>query len=517
MAKAPPAPTPTSNAADPSNPMSGLGYLGSPPSYEDLQAQAQGQVDQEINAQVNPLNIQIGDLQSRESTALGGIQDMFKGLMPYVSDSAQRVEAAQNQGLAMEQQIFQAAGQRMNSLAQSRAQEAQALAQQMGGPVSTGDFTSATDPYKAAMPQEAAAGMIHGLSFNMAGTQQAEAFAGQVFPAMETEQVAQARNFFETQINDTRKQIAQLEASKSGAVNTKLNDLLSQERQYSLQLQQLQLDKTKAAHDWAATQHTLKNDDARLALAGAGVTGQYQGKPTLQAQKTAADIQNAQTRNQIAQQRANAYAAHMSAQDRITARKLGLSAQQFAMKMAHSEESLQIQQQRLKLQQQKNAMAMVDAAMNPNSGKPITQSVKYYIPKGSLAELRAADGKMADAHYDPAKHQWYQYQRLTLTPQQWAAHGGYSGATPITDPQRLYDLLMGAGIPGKMARNLVRTRTGINDFTPGKPVNYTAAELKGLPFDEIRGIALARGFKPDPKHPHTSQQLIDFILARNAS
>src|SRR6266702_3047472 len=175
-------------ASDP-NPVS------TPMSYAELMAEAEQQAQAELQGQNAPLIAQEQTLGSQQQAAQKEIGSEFSDLMPYVQSSAQAVEQSQHDALAMEQSIFQAAGIRMNQMKQQQAEEAQQLAQQIGGPVAAGEFTSALSPYESQMPAQAAAGMLHGLGLAQADTNEAQQFAGQVFPALRTEDQAKSDSF----------------------------------------------------------------------------------------------------------------------------------------------------------------------------------------------------------------------------------------------------------------------------------------------------------------------------------
>lgn len=477
-------------AAPPAPLAAPTGSVAAPQTWDQLWTQAQQQAGTEVGAQTAPLQASSTSLQGQEAGAEGQISNEFGQILPYVGASAQREEAFNNQSLQMEQGIFQAAGQRMNDLAQNRAAEAQQLAQKMGGPVATGEFLQGIAPYENAFPSMAAGEMLHSLGLSTAHAGEAEAFAGKVFPALETEEQAKSRSFFENQIKQNQDQINTLNASKSGLANDKLTSLVQNERQYELDLKNAALDRLKSNRDWQATQHQLKNDDARLALETAGTTGTYKGKPTLENIKLT-----------VSQQQA--------------AERLGISEARLKQTIAKSTESSQIQQERLSAQVSKNGMSVIDAAMNPNKGRPITMTTKVNIPPGSLAELRAESGKMSDAHYDPKTKSWYQYQRLTLSPQDWAKRGGYSGTTPVSDPQQLFDLVRGSVplLSPKAVVNLVRAKTGLKNWSPGQPSTYSGNDLGKMSQNQLKGIAEGRGWKPGMGG--TKQNLMDFILHHN--
>jgi hypothetical protein len=313
------------------------------------------------------------------------------------------------------------------------------MAQEMGGPVALSEFMAATEPDQAIMPHVAANEQLHALANAQIGSQEAEAFAGQVFPTMAKEGLKQINDFYNGKINSLRDQITGIKQSATGEINKRYNDMLQQERQY-------QMDQLKAKRDWAATQHTLHNDDARLSLAQqqarldkAAVTGTLNGKPTLEAVKLTMDQKNA-------------------------AAQIGLSEAQLKVQLAKMLQSGKIAEERLGINRQKNSIALMNAAMNPQQSKPISMSVRQEVDALHALQDKSAfseTGKDGKVHY-------YKWVNLTLTPDQWSKYGINPGGSPNHDPQSLYNILVNSGTPSSMALNLVRSRLGIPKWKPGK-------------------------------------------------
>jgi len=472
-----------------------MSTLPPPQSDADLTQQATQQVGQEIASEVGPLQNQIGSLQGSETAAIGQIGSMFDQLQPVVSQGAQFVQSSYDQANKASQSIFEEAQRRMDALANQRAAQAQALAQQMGGPVAVGEFTAGVEPDRQALASIAPNQLMHGLVNAQAGEQYASAYAERVFPALRTEQVSKARGYFEDQIKDLRKQIDQINAGSGALINSRLTELRASERAYALQLEQQKLDRLKADRDWQATQHTLHNDDTRLALAKgqfglqqAGVTGKYQGRPTMQATKLAAD-------------------------EKLAAQRLGLSNQQYLEMVRHHTVTEAQGNQRLANSTKANAMAILDAATGAKKG-PQTMLVRTHLSRlQGLSLLKNPNLEIVGS----GKHaQYYIRQKRTLTQAQMLRKYGSGFAN---NPQQLYDVLIGSNVPNAMALQLVRDRTGVGDFSPGKPVKYSAADLHAIgqqSFNELRGIAIARGWKPPKNHKATQQTIIDYILSRQA-
>ena len=492
MSAAAPASTP------PVAPSTAPGSALTPQTTQQLMDTATQQIQSQIGAATAPYQSQIDLFQKEAGQAQGDISNEYAGLLPQVAASAQQVQNSNLEATQAAQSIFQAAGTRLNDLAQQSAKEAQDMAQQIGGPVGgVGLFSEGLTPYMEALPSAEAGDLLNALGLSQAGSQMAERFAGAVFPAMQTEDEAKARNFFNDKIATAQDQINQINAQKMGLVNDRYSTLLDQERSFELNLQQQKLDKLKSDRDWQVQQHTLRNDDARLALAEqdaklrtAGVTGTYGGKPTLAADKFAA-------------------------QTRQRAQALGIQAERLAVLQNHYAETDAIAKQRADVQQRTNAMSLLDAAMG--YGKAITLTKKQVLagPQLSGAILAAASGKrVPDTWYDKNTGQWYQYQRVSMTPQQWAQQGGVNGSTHITDPNQLYSILIGSGVNKGVAESLIKARTGLGDWTPGKQVAYQASDLAQKSLDELRGLATQRGMH-NPTKIKGKQPLIDYIMAHN--
>lgn len=474
-------------ATQPSNP------INTPMTYQQLQQLAESQAAATISGENAPLQAQVGTYGSQKTQAEQNIGKEFGALQPYVQSSAQAVSAAAQQAEQMAQQVFAAAGTRMNQLHQNMAQEAQQLAQQMGGPVSTGDFTAAMTPEENALPGIQGAGVLGALGSGMADVTGAQAFAGRVFPAMQTEEVAKSDAYFNDQIKTLQDQINQNAGAKSDLVNKNLNDLLQNERQFSLNQKQLALDKTKASRDWKVQQASLHSQKLRDALA----------------QKAA---KQAGIRLGQEQQRISIEKQHVTAADRLAAQRLGLSVAEFKQRVAHEQQTAKVGQARLSLSASKDAASVVDAAMG--GGKPVSMSHRVYIPKNSTAATLASVGKGGTSYWDPKKKQYYKIAHETMGAQEWAQLSGGQSPHPVSDPNRLYDLVRGT-IPqlGRKATiNLIRAKTGMKGWAPGKQMSYTGAQLHGMPLGELEGLARDAGYKGPLGKKSNRQAITDYLL-----
>lgn len=395
-----------------------------------LRAAAEGQVDTELSGQITPLESEVGATTSRENAAQLELEKMFGQLQPAVSDAMHLVSDNYDKTLQAEQALFSAAGTKLSEVKQQAASEAQAMAQKVGGPVAVDKFTGAVDPSLGAFGAEAAGSLLHSMGLAQAGVAEQADWAGKVFPLIQVEKQAGTKAKYEEDIKALEDKIAALKGTREGAVNSRFNDLLTQERQYALQKAQQQLDKLKSNRDWQATLHTLKNDDARLSLAG------YQAKTAVQLKGRELALK----------------AKKLTADQRLAAAKLNMSAAQFAAKLAQSEEGLRQGRERLNIQRQKNAIQMAKAMANPTSMKPMTLTHKRYFQKGMNHALYAqvVSGKRKDIQWDPQQHQFYHYLKETITPAVWAQR--QIGGIPIRDPKKMYATLRGMGVPGPVAR-----------------------------------------------------------------
>ena len=123
---------------------------------EQIQQQATTQVEGEISGEVAPYESEIGQAQRDRERSLADIQAMFGGLLPFVKGSAERVQTSFDSALGAERSIFSEANARMSQIRAQRAAEAQALAQQIGGPVPLANFLDPLGTSEAELPQACA-------------------------------------------------------------------------------------------------------------------------------------------------------------------------------------------------------------------------------------------------------------------------------------------------------------------------------------------------------------------------
>lgn len=455
--------------------------LTTPRTEAELRQAAADQVGSEVAGEVAPYQTQVGTLQGRETTSLANIGKMFEGLQPIVSGGAAAVSQSYDAAKASENEIFQQAGARLNSLRQSRAAEAQKLAQEMGGPVALGEFTGSVDPSIESFIPTAAGSMLHTLADAQAGVQESQAFAGKVFPALRVEEEANARNSFEEKISELQNTIAQIRASTTGRTNSRLNELLQGEREFELQKAQSDLEKVKADRDWEATKKSLALDTARVNLAKqqfgiqqAGVTGTYKGKPTLASRS-------------------------LSVQEKQAAAKLGLSEAQYQLAVAKAQHQAAVDDRGLDIKQQGNAIKLIDSATGSGGAATITQ--RHYLTSAQALQMLDnpklhIQGKVGgkDTKY------WINEDVKVNT------------GTTTHDPNQLYQMLLGANIPKSMAQNLVKTKLGLPDWTPGKLGTQTRAQLETKDINALVGIARQLGWKPTTQR-HNTSWFVDWIIA----
>jgi hypothetical protein len=390
-------------------------------------------------------------------------------------------------------QIFAAAGTRMNQLKQDQAKQAQQLAQQMGGPVSTGDFTQAVEPYAAAMPGEQGAGVLGALGLGLANTQEAQAFAGKVFPAMQTEQVAKSDSWYRDQIKTLTDQIDQNEAGRSDLTNKNLADLLDKERTFQLNVNQAKLDRLKAGRDWKVQRQQIAASKSSIKM-------------------SAAAAKRAGISLGLEQQRVGLEGRRLTDQEKQFARRQGLSEAEFRQRVAHQNQTARIGAAKVSDSISKDAASVVEAAMG--GGKPVSMTHRAYLPKTGLSSLKAPPGSF----WDPKRKQYYKVVHETMTPGEWQQASGMGAAgTRISDPNRLYDLVRGT-IPqlGRKATiNLIRAQTGMKGWSPGKKMNYGSNELHSMPTGMLIGVARDAGYPGVLGKQVNRQRIIDWLLHVN--
>lgn len=402
-----------------------------PRTYPELQDAAATDVATEIASATAPYQAERARAEARRKQAATEIGAMFGAIQPFVAQSAQAVQDYYTQGQDQMRGIFDRAQQRMQGMRADRGAEAQALAQEMGGPVSVGEFTAPLESSGQALTDAEGGGMLHALASAQAGAQEAQNFAGEVFPALRTEETANRDRFFQEQIREAENQVASLESQKGPKTTARLNELLGAERSFGL-------DKLKSDRDWQATLRTLKNDEERMrmaqALDEAGVTGTFKGQDTLASRQLSADERNA-------------------------AAQLGLSQEELALRREEYISNAAIQRQQLNVSQRQGGMQMLDSLITGGGGKSVKTTVKHEIGADRANGPNAPKNVYAEVDRKGKTH-YYFNETVTVSA---------GGTTPIGSPGQLLSLLTATGIPRKMAINLIRARLNLPGWTPGKP------------------------------------------------
>jgi hypothetical protein len=486
------------------------------PTVDPILKAAQDQAAAEINAQVNPLQSQISQLQGNQQAAAAAIGQEFAQLLPSVANSASRLEQSNADNLNAAQAIFQQAGSQLNTLQQNAAAQAQRLAQQVGGPVSSGQFTSASDPYAQAAAAGGATESMTQLELGAAGNRAAEVFAGQVFPALATEQQAKNRQYYQDQIKSIQDEITKIQSTKGTLVSSKLATLQAADRQYKLDLANLKLKKINDLHSWDAKARSLEQKDTQLKQYDQR-TGLMQDALNQSGYFKDISAKQKQTALQQAGQRIKLEGTRITNQEAQAWARIGVQRDALTARINHYTESDKLANARLNVQQQKNAMSLIDAAMQPGGGKPVKLTTRVNLRADDPAVIAALTGHAsaaADVHRDPKTGQWYEYKNMTLTPAQWAHNQGVQATSGVHDPNQLYQLLTSNNTPPAMARNLVRIKTGMSDWAPGQKSSYTAEDLAKMSIPKLDKLARARGFTGDDS-TLTKQRAIDFIVSTN--
>jgi len=489
-------------------------------SFADLSAAAQAQASREIGneltGQIDPLNRQISDLQAGEGQALGQIGSMFDHLQPVVQQGATAVQQSYDSAEQMQNQIFNQATTQLNNLKQQRAQDAQRLAQQMGGPVAVDEWTAGYNPGLQSLTELGAGEQLKTLAYAQAGVQAANAFAGQVFPVLRTEQTAQARNLFESQIKDIRGKIDDLNSQRSSLIDSRQHELLQQNLQYQLDQAKYNLDKLNASRDWQIQKGQLKVQQKQADHDWTDKQRQYKldrATTTWGIKKTKADIAQAKVTSGLEAKRLKADIAATKATTDIEQKKYGLAEQQFAwqktqeesgitgtykgkptlaaqkltadekriaasMDMSEKEYQLRKQQlanstslanKKLDAAARTQAAEWLDAAISPSPGKTVKTSNRVEVGK-----IQAI--KDHDAFVDPTSSTGY--SKIVTTVQTPISE-------PISNPNSLVDYLISHNVAKSQAITMVRARLRIpswdygEKWPPKKAVKPSPAHASG--------------------------------------
>jgi hypothetical protein len=215
----------------------------------ELRAIARKQVGGEIQSQVAPWQIQSNQLKTRRQRALDNMNTLFKGLGQYNQDAIGSLGQFGQQAGELQNQAYQQAQSRLDQFRQQRAADAQALAQQTGGPVPISAFTEGVDP--GSVRSSSAGGALMG-AIGAGQDQLAEMgrFSTEVFPLVQAEESKSTQQNFEDSINAVQSEIASLKGQRGSMANKRYNDLLAQERDYQIAGGTLGLNKrAQSLHD----------------------------------------------------------------------------------------------------------------------------------------------------------------------------------------------------------------------------------------------------------------------------
>ena len=210
------------------------------------QASVGSEVDAELLAQTAPLDTLATGYGKAEDRAIQDLNALFSTIMPFVQGSAERVAAAYGASSQAQTSIFNQAYQRLNALRGERAAEAQALAQQLGAPIPLDQFTAAFDIERSVAAPEFGGELLKSQGLAQAGVQQAEAFAGRVFPLKQARLTQETHNFYRDKIFELKQQVAAIKGMRKGMINERLRTRLLEDYEMKLARSQASFDRFNA-------------------------------------------------------------------------------------------------------------------------------------------------------------------------------------------------------------------------------------------------------------------------------
>lgn len=205
-----------------------------------IQAQVQAQIDAQIAGQISPLQGLIDQYATQSGRAVSDLNTMFGGIQTDVEQSAERLGGQYTESIDNERAVHSAVSARLQQLQQERAADAQKLAQQIGGPVPLGMFTDPVALESSLQAANSGGSLLKAGMLRDSGMQQAEAFAGRVFPLMKAEKVQETKNFFRDKIKDLEREIATIKGQRKGLISEEYRKRLLEERGYALEKLQAQ-------------------------------------------------------------------------------------------------------------------------------------------------------------------------------------------------------------------------------------------------------------------------------------
>lgn len=447
----------------------------------ELAATAASEVKTEISGETAPLEAEETRLGTASKDAVRGIGELFSTVTPYVAGAATRLGESNKAALEAEKGIFAEAKRALGELRGQRAAEGQALAQQVGGPVPLDEFTASVDTVAAGLPQTTANKLLHSLGLQQAGVTAMEAFAGRVFPLMQVEETNKAVKSYEDKIDSTKKEIARIKGTQTGRVNKRANELLLQEREYKLSQDELTLNKLKANRDWQAASASLKNERERIAIARKEFEFNKQRFKEEHGLATLTESnRHWESKQQIEQARKNGE----------------LSQAQFKYEMYKFNEQLKLSKAELKLGVaetnatiRQTALELLTAAMTPGKAQALTVTEPFPSTETAALNGEAYEG---DKDGNPKVGGGFYW---TLKDVKFAE----TSDAAITTIKPAYDFLRAAGIPARIALQLVRTRFGEPNWDPTEP-STTSVVGKGKGGSTVAEPGKGPKTKP-PKSP----------------
>ena len=468
--------------------------MANAPTPQTLQQQAHSEVQQQVDDETAPIQGDITQAQGGMATGLAGIGKMFSDLMPYAQNAAKFVGDYYNSALAREQGIYEQAQGRLSMIRGQRAAEAQHMAQQTGGPVNVESFLAPLNTSMVELPNAQQNTLFHSNMLAQGGVQEAEAWAGRVFPMIRVEQETQLRNEFQAKIDAYQKEIDRIKASATGREKTRLEELQEKEREYKLEQARLALDRLKADRDWRVSQQNQKVTLAQLRNQTAEVQGYYEGryrgkdgkihtwrKPTWAAQQDA--TKNNQTQQQI------------NEQHRAAVTSEGFTQAQIDQGKVNATRAYQLNQAKWNLEKAQYVQKLIQDATTPGTQtSTYTQTVLAATPVQAARMTSAQKAKLTP---------------ISLTAAQAAAQTGDSNAKAgvyyfskstekvptttqtINDPTQLYKYLLSNGVSKTDALKAIRAKYQLsNKWGPGQ--TYDPADKMSMDAINKMDFATAR-------------------------
>jgi hypothetical protein len=366
-----------------------------------LRRVASAQIGEEVRGETGSYMTERTKMTGRRRRGLEDLNQLFGQIQPFVSQQRENMAAAQQQAYSQQNQLFEQAASRMDQFRQQRAGEAQALAQQVGGPVPMSAFTEGVDAANV-LPHAAAGSLLHALALGQGQTNEMGEFAGRVFPMVQAEEHQKMAGEYDEKISEIEDQITRIKASKAGRTTTRLNELLVQERQD-------QLERIKADRDWKL------------------------GKGSLQVSRGGLDVQRQQLREQVRSSKAG---------EAIQRSQLTLQEKELATKqLAEGQGVLDTQED--------EARTLVDALTSGSTGEVL--NVSNTVSVGDFKPGKQPEGAFllpGRSHIAGSNKQ--RYYKVVNSREQ-------VGATdPINDPNTIYRELTRRGYDRAMSLMITR-------------------------------------------------------------